>query len=922
MSRRILSILFLAASVLFAQFPKAYMADAWAGPMTLPPGEGADAQKLFILTPAGLAVDVQNNVYVSDEGLNRVIRITPSGAFSVFAGTGAYSSSTTARPATQTPLAAPRGLAMDRNGNLYIANQYGGLIVKVSPDGTAEPLAGGGTNTGDGFAPRQTRLNEPQELAVDGQGNVYFYEFRSFKVRKVPAGGGAIETYAGTGSEGSSEASGPAKQSKIGWIREMFVGADNHLYLLDAEGWMIRRVTPGGTMEFVFYVSEMPMKTKPAGWNPSAANGGWADADGTLWLALEGTPALVRCPARKDCEVVAGGGGNATFAQLQGFNGDGPATQRRLSKTGPMAKDSQGNFIFLDGPRVRMLTASGELRTLAGGNNAEARGDGGPNSKARIEGSRGIAIDAQNNIYASDIRHHIVWKFGADGTATIVAGTGTMGYSGDGGPARSAELNEPDQLAIDGAGNLYIADSRNYVVRRVTPQGVISTFAGRYRGRSEFCPSTQGAMPATQYCFGLPDFVAADAMGNVYVGEWTKVVRVSGGTATPLNAPANIAALAVDRDGNLYVAGGATGAESRIYRSNQGTGAFTVVAGAGAIGSSGDGGLATAALLSVGAIAFDANRNMIISDYTGRTLRAITSDGKIQTIAGGGTKWGTDGYGGPSTDLRLNVGQLVSGPNGRIFYSDPGFSTNVFSDVHVWVLEPAQIFRTAVLNAASYRGGAVAGGEIVTLFGLDIGPKTLALGEVANGKFKNEIASTRVLFDGVRAPIIYVSETAASVVVPYAVAGKTETEVWIEYQGVATNKLKLPVAVTNPGVFTIPPTGSGQAAMLHWPDYSVNSAANPLAREGVGMLFLTSGGEQGVDGELAQTTGSLPFPVTVRVGGVDAQVLYAGPAPTLIYGMLQINFIVPASVTPGDKVPLIVQMGTTWSQQKVTIAVK
>ena len=179
-----------------------------------------------------------------------------------------------------------------------------------------------------------------------------------------------------------------------------------------------------------------------------------------------------------------------------------------------------------------------------------------------------------------------------------------------------------------------------------------------------------------------------------------------------------------------------------------------------------------------------------------------------------------------------------------------------------------------------------------------------------------------MLFDGVRAPIIYVSATAASVVVPYSVAGKAETEMWIEYQGVATNRVKLPVAVTKPGIFTIPPTGTGQAALLHWPDYAINNAANPIAREGVGMLFLTGGGDQGQDGMLAQTTGALPFPVTVRVGTTDAQVLYAGPAPSLVYGMLQINFVVPANTTPGDKVSLFVRLGETWSQSGITISVK
>jgi len=226
------------------------------------------------------------------------------------------------------------------------------------------------------------------------------------------------------------------------------------------------------------------------------------------------------------------------------------------------------------------------------------------------------------------------------------------------------------------------------------------------------------------------------------------------------------------------------------------------------------------------------------------------------------------------------------------------------------------------VNAASFKGGKVAPGELVTIFGLDIGPKALAGYELVNGKFRDEIANTRILFDGAKAPILYVSATAAAVVVPSTVAGKSETEVWIEYQGTPTNHLKVPVVATAPGVFTNPSAGTGQAALLHWPDNSANGASNPLARGGIGMLFLTSGGYPGEDGVPTAAAGSLPFPAKVTVGGIEAEVLYAGPAPGLIYGMLQVNFKVPDGVTPGDKVSLYVKLGEVWSQSGVTMAVK
>ena len=315
---------FLVAPLALAQFPKAYMADAVAGPALLPPGEGADARKLLILAPAGVAVDAQNNIYVSDEKFNRVFRITPAGAFSTYAGTGVYGSFRAGVPATQSGFAAPKGIAFDRAGNLYIANQYASTIVRVGADGTTSLYAGGGTTTGDGRAPLETRLGQVEYVAVDAQGNVYFSEFRGFKVRKIPAGGGAIETYAGTGTEGSSEQNGPAKQIPLGWIDGLFAGADNSLYILDGAGGLIRRVTPEGTSIFVFRSSDVPMKSKPAGWTISQFTGAAADADGTLWFAAyfwQSSVSLVKCPGRKDCEVVAGGG-------VAGFNGMAPRQPR------------------------------------------------------------------------------------------------------------------------------------------------------------------------------------------------------------------------------------------------------------------------------------------------------------------------------------------------------------------------------------------------------------------------------------------------------------------------------------------------------------------------------------------------------------------------------------------------------------------
>ncbi len=238
------------------------------------------------------------------------------------------------------------------------------------------------------------------------------------------------------------------------------------------------------------------------------------------------------------------------------------------------------------------------------------------------------------------------------------------------------------------------------------------------------------------------------------------------------------------------------------------------------------------------------------------------------------------------------------------------------------------ISSAGVTNAASYAARAVAPGEIVTIFGTGIGPPTIAPYELtADGlSIATTLAGTRVLFDGVAAPLLYVLDFQLSAIVPYSVAGSSSTALQVEYNGVRSNVVSLEVAAAAPGVFTLDNSGTGEAAVLNGADYTGINKTNPAARGSVILIYATGEGQTnpgGLDGKL--TTGELPRPVqrvTVTIGGIDARVLYAGGAPGLVAGLLQINAEVPAGVTPGDAVPLVVRVGDAASQAGVTIAVK
>ena len=244
---------------------------------------------------------------------------------------------------------------------------------------------------------------------------------------------------------------------------------------------------------------------------------------------------------------------------------------------------------------------------------------------------------------------------------------------------------------------------------------------------------------------------------------------------------------------------------------------------------------------------------------------------------------------------------------------------------------PPPVQLTAVVNGASYAGGAVSPGEIVYLSGTNLGPATLAPLQLASDghSITNSVGGTQVLFDGAPAPVIYASSTQVSAIVPYATAGKPTTQVQVQYQGTASNTVPVAIQAASPGIFTLDATGLGGGAILNQ-DYSVNSPARPASRgTEVIAIYCTGGGltnPANSDGAITGSSTPLPLlvtqPVTVTIGGLNAQVVYAGGAPGEIAGLTQINAIVPAGVTPGRAAPVVVQIGTFQSQNGVTLAVQ
>ena len=320
----------------------------------------------------------------------------------------------------------------------------------------------------------------------------------------------------------------------------------------------------------------------------------------------------------------------STFAGTgtAGFSGDnGPAIGAQLNSPGRVEVDSSGNVYISDtaNNRVRKVAPDGTITTVAGGGALapSPTGDNGPAVNALLNQPRAIIFDPAGDLYIADSGNNRVRKVATDGIITTIAGNGTLGNAGDGGPATNAQLNNPDGLALDPVGNLYIADAYNFKIRRVDPSGVITTYAGTGT------PGSSGdGGPAAGATLRQPYALAEDTAGNLYISDV---------------------------------------ASNRIRRIDKSTGIITTFAGTILPGFAGDGGPATSAQLNgPTGMGFDSAGNLYFADLNNHRVRKIDTSGTISTVAGNGSDTYTDdgddslnaGIGTP-IDVGIDAGGLM-----------------------------------------------------------------------------------------------------------------------------------------------------------------------------------------------------------------------------------------------------------------------
>jgi sugar lactone lactonase YvrE len=626
------------------------------------------ATGLGLRYPLFPTVDATGNIVFVDTNDHRVWRITPDGGMSVVAGNGIAGFSGDGGPAASASLNGPQAVALDNAGNLYIADSNNNRIRMVTPAGIISTIAGTGIAGfgGDGGPAANAQMSGPGGLAIDPAGNLFFSDSVSNRIRKVtPAG--VVSSVAGNGSATFSGDGGSALSAGLGPLTGPGIAVDKsgNLYIPDTVS-RVRKVTPAGVISTV--AGNATAAFKGDGGMAIAASldtptGVAVDSGGNLYISDSNNNRIRKVTAAGAISTIAGNG-------TAGYNGEGAAANAQLDFPIGVAVDTAGNLYLADSEnhRLRKLTPAGTISTVAGDGTGGYGGDGASATSALLSFPIGLALDSLGNVYISEYDNNRVRKVTPFGLITTVAGAGSPGFSGDDGQAIAAKLFKPYGLAVDTGGNLFIADSYNQRIRKVTAAGVISTFAGN--GRNAFAGDGGQATQAQFYPFGI----ALNSAGNLYIADWSNnrirrvtpadVISTVAGSATQGffgdGGPANVARLAgpydvaVDGSGNLYIA---DYGNNRIRKVTP-AGVISTVAGNGTNGYSGDGGPAiNASLSSPAGIAVDGQGNLYIADLGNERIRKVTAAGIISSIAGTGAS-GFSGDGGPATAAQL------SSPNG------------------------------------------------------------------------------------------------------------------------------------------------------------------------------------------------------------------------------------------------------------------
>jgi sugar lactone lactonase YvrE len=627
-------------------------------------GDGGLATSAVLGPIGGITIDASRNVYISTNSSVRKVT-DATGVITTIAGAAGSGYGGDGGPATSALLFDPAGLAFDAKGNLYIAESGNNVIREVNgATGIITTVAGTAVTgiltsnyTGDGGPATSAQLNQPTSVLFDAAGNLYFSDTGHGAIRKVDMTTGIISTLVGNGQQCGGLDGAVGTSASLCWPEGIANDNVGNLYIAEIAGERVREVLAAAA----------PPTTKAAAPTFSISGGTYASPQTvTISSNIPGASIYVSADGSTPVPFTSSG------YSLQ-LNITGQVTLKAIAVAPGSLTSNVASATY------SVTSSSPVITTVAGNGTSGLYGVGGPAPSAEFGLPVSIAVDAPGNVYVSDQNNKVVWKITAStGVASIYAGTGTAGNSGDGGAATAATLSTPQGLALDSAGNLYIADPVNQSVRKVTAAtGIISTVVEPTSGNN--------GSPGSSAVF--PTGVAVDSLGNLYVadnvnnkiwkltaatGTFTAVAGNGAYDSTGDGGPATGAGLAspigvvVDQSGNLFIATYAV-----VRKVAAATGIISTVAGVQDLpGSTGDGGPATSALLTPESVSLDSAGNLYVGSWGNEIREVNATTGIITRVAGIGLS-GFSGDGGAAGAAELNSPYSVAfDATGNLYFTD------------------------------------------------------------------------------------------------------------------------------------------------------------------------------------------------------------------------------------------------------------
>jgi sugar lactone lactonase YvrE len=639
--------------------------------------DGVASGALF-LNPQGVAVDAAGNVYVADTGNNTIRMVTTAGVSSTIAGTPGVTGSLDATgPAAS--FNQPAGIALDNVsnvGNIYVSDYANHTIRQITmPGRVVTTIAGSAGISGSAnLTGTSASFFHPMGIAVDKTTNIYVADYGNDLIRKITTAH-AVTTLAGSvGSFGTNNGNGTAAQFYN--PEGVTVDSSGNVYVADTGNAAIREITSSGTVSTL-----------------AGSPGSLGSTDGVGSAALFYQPAgivinnsgtlYVADYFNNTIRMITNGASVVTLAGMAGVSGstDGANSSARFWGPQGLAVNSAGTVFIADSGNsaIRQMTSAGVVTTVAG--SASAASVNGLTPNARFYNPQNLALDSATNIYVADTQNSVIRKITTSGSVSVFAGTvGVFGAAE--GTGSSALFSAPQGIAVDSSGSVYVADTGNSTIRKLSSAGASSTLAGL----AGVPGNADGSGVSAQ--FNQPEGVAVDSSGNVYVADtWNHTIRkiTSGGVSSTLagmpgtygtfdgtntgarfNCPTGVA---VDSTGNVYV----SDFNNNTIRKVTPAGIVTTIAGYSAMWGAADGAGTNALFFGPAGIAVDASGSLYVVDSGNNTLRKVTSSGVVSTLAGlAGVSGSSDGT-GSAAQFYYPSGVAVAG--GYVYVADSGNNT-------------------------------------------------------------------------------------------------------------------------------------------------------------------------------------------------------------------------------------------------------